>query len=306
MDTTHKLRGVFVPTLTPVQHALRPDFGRWLAHCRWLLSAGAHGLCPFGTTSEANSFSVEERIDLLTQLIDAGIPASQVMPGTGCCALPDTVRLTAHSVSLGCGGVLMLPPFYYKGVSDDGLFRSYAEVIERVADRRLRIYLYHIPPISQVGISLALIERLVTAYPTIVVGIKDSSGDWANLHAILQAFPGFGTFTGSEKFFLPLLQAGGAGTINAVANIMPAPQRQLFDHWQADEAPQLQETINQLRSATQGFSAIPALKQILTTLHNDPGWLFVRPPLTKLSAIDADTLMAKVALIPDLQVPVFA
>lgn len=306
MTSSEKLRGIFVPTLTPVQRDLSPDVGRWLAHARWLLTAGVHGLCPFGTTSEANSFAVEERMELLEQLIESGIPAAQVMPGTGCCALPDTVRLTTHSVRLGCGGVLMLPPFYYKGVSDDGLFRSYAEVIERVGDRRLRIYLYHIPPIAQVGISLALIERLVTAYPTIVVGIKDSSGDLNNLQALLRTFPGFGIFTGNEKFLLETLQAGGAGTINAVANLMPAPQRQLFDHWQEPVAVQLQEEINQLRLATQGYSSIPALKQILATLHNDPGWLYVRPPLANLSHSDADTLMAKVALIPNLDVPVFA
>jgi len=306
MKPSETLRGIFVPTLTPVQRDLSPDVGRWLAHARWLFSAGVHGLCPFGTTSEANSFSVEERMELLEQLIESGIPAAQVMPGTGCCALPDTVRLTAHSVRLGCGGVLMLPPFYYKGVSDDGLFRSYAEVIERVGDHRLRLYLYHIPPIAQVGISLGLIERLVTAYPTIVVGIKDSSGDLNNLQALLHAFPGFGIFTGNEKFLLPTLQGGGAGTINAVANLLPGPQRQLFEHWQAPVATQLQEEINQLRLATQGYSSIPALKQILATLHNDPGWLYVRPPLVNLSQSEADTLMAKVALMPKLQVPVFA
>ena len=199
MTTTDQPHGIFAPTLTPMHSDLSPDTGRWIEHCRRLLQAGCHGLCPFGTTSEANSFSVDERIDMLEELVDADVPAHQLIPGTGCCALTDTVRLTAHSVNLGCAGVLMLPPFYYKGMSDDGLFRSYAEVIERVGHPKLRIYLYHIPPVSQVGISLDLIERLVTTYPDTVVGIKDSSRDWNNLHALLTNFPGFNVFTGSAR-----------------------------------------------------------------------------------------------------------
>ena len=146
MKPQKTLCGIFAPVLTPVQADLSPDAERWIALCKRLLQDGCHGLCPFGTTSEANSFSVEERMDLLEQLIESHVPAAQLMPGTGCCALPDTVRLTTHAVRIGCGGVLVLPPFYYKGVSDDGLFRSFSEVIERVGDRRLRIYLYHIPP----------------------------------------------------------------------------------------------------------------------------------------------------------------
>src|SRR5439155_4282528 len=125
--------------------------------------------------------SVAEKIALLDTLVTAGLPLTRMMPGTGCCAFADTVELTRHAMQLGCAGVLMLPPFYYKGVSDEGLFRSYAEVIERVGDRRLRIYLYNIPQVAQVPIGLPLIERLLAAYPGTVAGIKDSSGDWHNM-----------------------------------------------------------------------------------------------------------------------------
>ncbi|MCB0061330.1 MAG: dihydrodipicolinate synthase family protein [Caldilineaceae bacterium] len=306
MKAKERLRGIFAPTLTPVHSDLTPDVGRWIDHSRRLLAGGCHGLCPFGTTSEANSFGVDERIDMLDQLVEAGIPPHVLMPGTGCCALTDTVRLTAHSVRLGCAGVLMLPPFYYKGVSDDGLFRSYSEVIERVGDHRLRIYLYHIPPISQVGISLRLIDRLVAAYPATVVGIKDSSGDWNNLQALLEEFPGFGTFTGNEKFLLKTLQGGGAGTINAVANVMPEPQRTLYEQWQLPEALAMQQEIDRLRTAMQGFPTIAALKQIIAVTRNDPSWLNLRPPLTMLTPAEVDELLNKAAALPYLQLPAMA
>ena len=166
-------RGVLVPAVTPFHPDLSVDAERFVDHCRWLLAEGASGLAVFGTTSEANALSVAERTDLLERLIEGGIPASVLLPGTGCCALPDTVALTRHATQSGCFGVLMLPPFYYKGVSDDGLFASVAEVIERVADDRLRIYLYHIPPMAGVGL-VPLIERLLKSYRGVVAGIKDS------------------------------------------------------------------------------------------------------------------------------------
>lgn len=298
--TTPTLRGIFAPTLTPFQPDLSPDIPRWIAHCQWLLEQGCHGLCPFGTTSEANSLSVEERMEMLAQLVDAGVPPDVLMPGTGCCAIPDTVRLTRHAVELGCAGVLVLPPFYYKGVSDEGLFRTFAEIIERVGDSRLRIYLYHIPPVAQVGFSLSLIERLLKHYPSTVVGIKDSSGDWNNLHALLTHFPGFGTFTGSERFLLQTLQAGGAGAINAVANVIAAAERALYDDWQSAKAAELQQQIVAFRQAFRTLPPIPALKQILADHRGDPTWLTVRPPLVGLTEAEVAEMQAALAGSPIL------
>src|SRR5258706_3671484 len=169
-------RGVFVPACTPFHADFSVDAERFVAHCRWLLDEGANGLAVFGTTSEANSLGQSERTALLERLVDDGIDPGLLMPGTGCCALPDTVALTRHAVTAGCMGVLLLPPFYYKGVGDDGLFAGISELIQRVGDKRLRIYLYHIPPMASVGWSLKLIERLLAAFPGTVVGIKDSSG----------------------------------------------------------------------------------------------------------------------------------
>src|SRR5512138_3266702 len=219
-----RIRGLLAPVLTPFHADLSPDARRLARHARWLLAHGCAGLAPFGTTSEANSLSVAERESLLDALLEEGIPADRLVPGTGSSALPDAVRLTAQAVRRGCAGVLALPPFYYKAVSEDGLFRFFAEVIERVGDARLRVYLYHIPPVAQVGFSLALVERLLRAYPRTVAGMKDSSGDYANTKAILDRFAkhGFDVFVGSERFLLAGMRGGGAGCISATANVNAA------------------------------------------------------------------------------------
>ena len=280
---TDRIRGVLSPVVTPFDRELRPDGKRLAQHCRWLLEQGV-GLAVFGTNSEANSMSVAEKVALLDELIAAGLPPGRMMPGTGCSAFTDTAELTRHAVQLGCAGVLMLPPFYYKGVSDEGLFRSYAEVIERVGDRRLRIYLYHIPPVSQVPISLSLIERLLKAYPGTIAGIKDSSGDWNNTQAMLERFQssGFDVFAGSEAFLLATLRGGGAGCITAAANVNPGPIARLARSWQQSDADAQQSGLNAIRAVFQQFPMIPALKAAIAHYSNDPAWATVRPPLVEL------------------------
>ena len=176
MTTTPRIKGILSPVVTPFKADLSPDTERYIAHCRWLLTQN-FGPAVFGTNSEANSPPVNERIALLDALLAADIDPSRMMPGTGCCALTDSVRLTEHAVKAGCAGVLMLPPFYYKDVTEDGLFRNFSEVIQRVGDSRLRIYLYHIPPVAVVGITRGLVERLLRAYPVTIAGMKHSSGD---------------------------------------------------------------------------------------------------------------------------------
>src|SRR6185295_282620 len=222
--------------VTPFDRYLSPDTGRFIAHCRWLLTQSC-GLAVFGTNSEANSLSTNERIALLDALLAADVDPARMMPGTGCCALTDTVRLTEHAVKAGCAGVLMLPPFYYKDVSEDGLYRNFAEVVQRVGDARLRIYLYHIPPVAIVGITPRLVERLLKAYPSAIAGMKDSSGDWNNTKTFLDAFAesapsaqtGFDVFVGSETFLLANMRNGGAGTISATANVNPAAIYELYN-----------------------------------------------------------------------------
>lgn len=276
--------GVLAPVLTPFRDDLSPEAGRFLAHCRWLLEQGASGLAVFGTTSEANSLSVDEREALFDRLIEAGIPAERLMVGTGCCALTDTVRLTRHALARGCRRALMLPPFYYKAVEDEGVYRAIAEAIERVGDERLRVYLYHIPPVAQVGFGLPVVERLLRDYPRTVAGIKDSSGDWTNTRRLLEAFPGFGVFAGSEAYLLETLRGGGAGCITATGNVNMAAIRALFDAWRSPQAEPMQAEITALRGAVQAHPMIPALKAILAHHRGDPGWRTVRPPLLALDA----------------------
>lgn len=289
-----RLQGVLAPVVTPFRPDLAPDAERFARHCRWLLDRGV-GLAVFGTNSEANSLSAGERVDLLDALIAAGIPAARMMPGTGTCALTDTVRLTAHAVQAGCAGVLMLPPFYYKGVSDEGVFRAVAEVIERVGNVRLRVYVYNIPPIAVVGYSLAVIERLLKAYPGVVIGMKDSSGNWAYQESVLDRFPGFDVFTGSERFLLANLRMGGVGTISAMANVIPAKIRFLYDNYLAENADQVQERLDRYREATRDYAAIPALKQIMANRTGDRTWLNLRPPLVNLSEVATHEMLAKYA-----------
>jgi 4-hydroxy-tetrahydrodipicolinate synthase len=184
---TERIRGVLAPVLTPFKADLSPDQERFIAHCKWLLSQNC-GLAVFGTNSEANSLAADERSMLLDALVAAGVETSRMMPGTGCCSITETVKLTAQAVKHGCAGVLMLPPFYYKGVSEEGLYRYFSEVVQRVGDSRLKIYLYHIPPVAVVGITTGLVERLLAAYPNAIAGMKDSSGDWNNTKTFLDAF----------------------------------------------------------------------------------------------------------------------
>jgi 4-hydroxy-tetrahydrodipicolinate synthase len=277
-------RGIFVPALTPFHADLSVDAERFLAHCTWLLDQGAAGLAVFGTTSEANSLSMSERVRLLERLIDGGVAPGVLMPGTGCCALPDTVSLTRHAVERGALGVLLLPPFYYKNVSDDGVFASVAEVVERVGDARLRIYLYHIPAMAGVGFSLSVIERLLKAFPGVVVGIKDSSGDWNNTQALLKSFPGFEVFPGSETWLLDSLRLGGVGCISATANVNVAAMRRLLDMWKTPAADALQRQLGAVRAAIQKYALVSASKAILAEAQADPGWNVVRPPLRPLSS----------------------
>ena len=227
--------------------------------------------------------SVDEKIELLDALVEAGVDTHRMMPGTGCCALTDTVKLTAHAAKLGCAGTLMLPPFYYKGVSDEGIFANFAEVIERIGNESLRIYLYHIPPIAQVGFSVDLIERLVTRYPKTVVGIKDSSGDWDNTFAMLERkWDDFRIFVGSESFLLANMRNGGAGCISATANVNPAAIDQLYQEWQSDSADEQQQALNDIRDTVMAYPMIPALKATVAEFSGDDAWRTVRPPLVNL------------------------
>src|SRR3954468_13620184 len=280
------MQGVLAPVLTPFDRELNPDPPRFARFCRRLLEEGCAALAPFGTTSEANSLSVDERERLLDAGLESGIPAARLGPGAGCSALPANGRLSRKAARAGCAGVLMLPPFFYKNLSEEGLYRSYARAIDGVADPALRVYLYHIPQLSQVPITLRVIERLREAYPGVVVGLKDSSGDFANTLAVLRAFPGFEVFVGTERHLLANLREGGAGCITAVANVNAAAIARAF----RERTEERQREIDGVRILFENLPLIPALKEALAQRTGDASWRIVRPPLVELTPEQRETV----------------
>ena len=284
MNDAQRITGVLSPVVTPFKADLAPDADRFVRQCKWLLSQNV-GLAVFGTNSEANSIAVDEKMVLLEKLVSAGVDPARMMPGTGHCAIPDSVKLTAQAVKLGCAGVLMLPPFYYKGVSDEGLYRNFAEIIERVGEPRLRVYLYHIPPVAQVPITLGLVEKLLKKYPGTIAGMKDSGGDWNNTKAFLDAYAkdGFDVFPGAETFLLQGMRHGGAGCISATANTNPGPIARLFETWRNADADAQQQRLDEIRTTFAKYPMIPALKAAIAHYGGDAAWAKVRPPLVELT-----------------------
>jgi len=295
MSESRRFSGVIAPVVTPYGEDGAPDADRFIEHCEWLLDDGCTGLAPFGTTSEGNSLGIDEKMELLEELVDADVDPKKLMPGTGSCSVADAIIMTEHAVELGCGGVLMLPPFYYKNPSEEGLFRYFAEVIEEVGDESLKVYLYHIPPVAQVGFPLSLIARLRKEFPEIVVGLKDSSGDWSNTKAILDENPGFEVFPGSEVFLLDGLRSGAAGCISATANVAAGRIRQVYDNWQGPDADRLQGEITALRKAIQSYPMIPFLKAMLAHYREDPVWAEIRAPFTEMPAEDVAKAVQQIA-----------
>jgi 4-hydroxy-tetrahydrodipicolinate synthase len=294
-ETKPNLSGVFAAALTRQNADGSPDLDGMARHCRWLLANGCDGLAILGTTGEANSFSVAERIAIMESLVEAGIPASVMMPGTGCCAIPDTVTLTKRAVELGAAGVLALPPFYYKGVSDDGLVAAFSDVIERVGDDRLRLYVYHFPQMAGVPIPLGVIEELLKRYPNTVAGMKDSSGDFDNMAGAAKAFPGFEVFSGADDHFLPLLKAGGVGCITACCNIASALLGKLYATWREPGAQALHEQATAVRKVCASYPLVPVLKETMARHTGDDGWRAMRAPVMALSDADAQESADKLA-----------
>lgn len=295
--------GVFAASLTPMKDDLSIDHSMLAAHCRWLLENGCNGVIILGTTGEANSLSVSERIELLDTLVDSGVPAYRLLVGTGCCAIPDTEMLTKHALSRGVGGVLILPPFYYKRITDDGLVAVFDRVIQQVGDSRLKIYLYHFPQMSGVPFSHPLIERLVSAYPNVVVGIKDSSGDWDNMKTLCKALPDFRVFAGTEKFLLDILEAGGAGCISATANVTCPLAVEIYKRWQTEDIRQLQDHLTTVRKVFEAYAFVPALKGMMAEWTRQPEWLNMRPPhipLTEKETAAIETALNKLQFNPGI------
>ncbi len=292
-------KGVLAAALTPIDEDLAPDHPAFAAHCHRLLAAGCHGLSVFGTTGEANSLSTGERLAALEALLEGGVPAETLLPGTGSCALTDTVRLSRAALDAGAAGVLVLPPFYYKDVGDDGLYRFFAEVVERVGDDRLRLYLYHIPQMTGVDLGLPLISRLIDAYPGVIAGSKDSSGDRRRIATLCREFPDFSVLAGTETLLLETLRSGGEGCISATVNVTSRLARRVYDAHAADkeeDAEALQERLSALRGSIEAYPVIPALKALMAHLTGEKAWRNLRPPLSGLDEEQEEKLLSSVPL----------
>lgn len=289
-----RFTGVLAAALTPVDNNLIPNETLMAEHCRWLMKNGSDGLAILGTTGEANSFSLKERIKIIEGLVEAGIPAEKMMPGTGSCNITDAVTLTKVCLEAGTRGVLMLPPFYYKNPTDDGLFAFFSEVIQRVGNDALKIYLYHFPQQSATPFSISLIERMVKEYPDTIVGMKDSSGVYENMATVARNFPEFCVLAGADDLLLPLLKEGGGGCITACANISSALAQEVYSGFHAGkDVTEANAKLVGVRKVLSQFSPPPGLKAVLARHTGNDDWLNLRPPLVNLNDEQTARLFAE-------------
>ncbi|MDH5455826.1 MAG: dihydrodipicolinate synthase family protein [Gammaproteobacteria bacterium] len=278
------LRGLITPILTPFNNDLSIAMDLYVSHAKRMFAEGCVGIAPFGTTGEALSVGIDERIAAVRGLIDGGIDPARVVPGTGLSNVADTARLSRACMDMGCAGVMTLPPFYFKTVTEDALYRYFEQLIGAIGPD-VRIYLYHIPPIAIVGIPPALAARLHTDFPAQVVGIKDSSGDWANTRDLL-TIEGMAVYPGSELPLLDALAHGAPGCVSATANINAkaiAGVITLYDQGDTAAAATLHEEVRRFRLMVQDYGPIPAQKSLLALATRDKRWANVRPPLTAMS-----------------------
>ncbi len=285
--------GVNAAVLTAMHDDLSLDLDRMAAHSRWLLANGCNGLGILGTTGEANSLGISERIAVMEGMVERGIPAATLLPGCGTTAIPDTVLLTKRAEALGIRGVLLLPPFFYKNPSEDGLFAYYSEVVQRVGGG-IKLYFYHFPAQSAVPITLPLIERLLKAWPGAFKGIKDSTGDWANTSAYANAFAkdGFEVYCGDDSLLHANLNNNGAGCITAASNVGCAVSQKVYSNWNNAEGEAAQGMLTAIRKAVTSVPLIPALKSLVARNTGDARWTIIRPPHTKLDAAQEAKLFA--------------
>ena len=288
MTSALSIRGVWAASVTPLTASLDVDHPRFAAHVRWLLDRGCDGVCVFGSTGEANSFSVDERVAALDALLETGIPAQRLIVGAGACAYPDARVLAEHAAAAGCAAVLVTPPFYYKNVSADGIF----SFLDRLGP--VRIVLYHYPRLVGVGYEESLVERLYGRLD--IAGIKDSSGDLDRMRRLAGGSPGLSVLAGNESLLLDLLESGGAGCLTASANLTSALAARVMETRDAA----LQEQLSAVRAALQSAPFVPGLKQVLADHFGDPAWLHIRPPLEPLAAGSARDFLAGLPALPNL------
>lgn len=290
--TSTPLCGIFAAVLTPMDDDGAIDFRTLATHCGTLIREGCHGVSLFGTTGEGPALTAEERMAGLEAVIEGGVPAAGILPGTGCAAVPDAVRLTRHAVAHGCANVLVMPPFFFKDVSDEGVVAAYSRIIEGVGEPALRIIIYNFPAVTGVWVRETVIARLRETYPGTIVGVKDSSGDWGYVTALLDRFPDLAVFTGWETLLPRLIAAGGSGNISGLANVIPGMLRDLYDRHPAAPDDPVLAGVTRLVEATVKYPVIPAIKALAANLRRSAAWRNMRPPLVPLTPESERSLLA--------------
>lgn len=289
-----KMTGVIAPILTPFNSDLSFASDLYISHAKWLLEQGLHFLSPFGTTGEALSMTVSERLDAVDALIDGGIDPAVLMPGAGLCNLDDTLTLCRHALERGCRAVMTLPPFFYKNASDDGLYAYFTRLVEKINSPQLKICMYHIPPLAGIGFTPELAGRLAADYPDIFIAYKDSSGNFENTKAVIAAAPKIAVFPGSERFLKDGLEHGGMGCISATCNINPAAIRHVYDVGtgaKTDDLESLNDNMVSFRKIVEQYGPIPAMKGLLAIKRGESRWGNVRPPILPASAAKTEQLL---------------
>lgn len=288
-----QISGVWAAALTPLDAQGNIDLKTFTRHVNWLLKNGCHGVVIFGTTGEAPSFTMRERIDALDHLIENGVSPSKLVVGTGYCAFEDTFRLTVHATDRQCAGVLVIPPFFFKGISNEGIIGYYAKLIEDVGEN-ISLYLYHFPDMSGVGISHDVITTLVERYPEQVKGVKDSSGSLENMKAMASLFPQLSIMSGDDDLLLPLLEHGGKGSITATVNLIPSQLRQVYDNFtsgQEQDQNMLTLIENVWNKTLLQYPVTEAIKIYLSLHTNHKDWQHLRLPLVPLPANQVDDML---------------
>jgi 4-hydroxy-tetrahydrodipicolinate synthase len=276
------LRGVIAAIATPIDETGAPDLKRATYLARYLLDNGCDGLNVLGTTGEATSFSLDERKAVMSAYKAAGLPLDRLMVGTGAAAIADAVALTKHAAELGFAGALVLPPFYYKGVPDDGLVAYIDTLVKATADKPIPLYLYHFPAMSGLPWHVTLIERLLESFPSRIVGLKDSSGDMAYARSVAAISPDFAVFPSTEAALIEARNGGFAGCISATANLNADLCARA---WDGGDAAALDAAVA-IRKLFDGKPLVSGVKALLAHIHGEPALARVKPPLAAFSAVD--------------------
>ena len=282
----HNISGVFSAALTPVRKDLSINQDLYLRHCQHLMRQGHDGLAIFGTTGEANSFSIKEKKDTLEFLLSNRIDPKILIPGTGSSSLNDAIEMTKHAASYKVKAVLLLPPFYYKNVSDEGVLNYYRHIIEKVGISEMQYILYHIPQNSYVPINFKIIEMLLKFYPKNIVGLKDSSGDSDRMMKLIKYFDNFAVFCGHDSLALNIVKKGGAGAITAGTNVCGKLLSFIIKNYknenQINNFSELQKLLIEIRQVITSHEPISLMKAYFSIVDNISEWNNVLPPLKKI------------------------